>query len=238
MPFNTLYYFHRTLFYLTTPLIVVLLYFFGSTPEYFDLIYIGALGLSCVFCWKDKDTLGAILILLGFWCLSETIYFLPRSTISLILIYAASLGISIFCYKNHTAKFTLIIILFTIAVELFWFKTGYENKPLIYYYLGLLASLELVRDLLFKRVLILSKYFGYISGKIALDWQIRTILLAYYILVVLMLFEYFLRHLFGFHNVTFIYYSYSFVAAIISGITLGIIYMHYFYNQSQKHLPA
>ena len=84
----------------------------------------------------------------------------------------------------------------------------------------------------------MSQYFGYQTGKIALDWQLRSVLLAGYGLILLMLNEYFIRHLAGLQDVTFVYYNFTLAANLLSGITLTTIYMHYFYNQSRKHLPA
>ena len=238
LPFNTQYYFHRTLFYLTTPLFVILLYLFGDNPEHFDLIYIGALGLSCVFCWADKDTLGALVILLGLWCLSEAIYILPGNIYSFILVYALALILSVAFIEQTTAKITLLITIISIGAEIFWWHSEYTNKPQIHYLVGLLALTGLARELLFKRVFILSEYLGIHSGKVALDWQIRSILLIGYILSLAVIIEYFIRHFTGLSNLTFVYYQFGLIATILSAITLAVIYMHYFNNQSQKHLPA
>jgi hypothetical protein len=238
VPFNTQYYFHRTLFYLTTPLFAVLLYYYGDNPEHFDLIYIGALGLSCAFCWADKDTLGALVILLGLWIVSQIIYMLPENMYNLVLVYTLCLILPITFRDNISAKVTLLITLFCIGAEVYWWQINYANKPQIHYFLGLLVLTDLARSLLFKRVFIVYEYFGWISGKTALDWQIRGTLLVGYLLLNLMLFEYFIRHLIGLSQVTFVYYNFTIIANILSGITLVIIYMHYFYNQSKKHLQA
>jgi hypothetical protein len=215
-----------------------LLYIFGDNPEHFDLIYIGALGLSCVFCWSDKDTLGALVILLGLWCLSRVLLILPENEYSLVVVYIFCIFIALYCIKQLTAKITLIIVVFSIGAELFWWHSAYVDKPHIYYYLGVLCVTELARELLVKRVFILSEYFDFISGKVALDWQIRGILFSYYMLIVFMLMEYFVRHLSSYHDTTFVYDNYSFVATIISGLTLVIIYMYYFHNQAKKYIAA
>ncbi|MFT6776961.1 MAG: hypothetical protein ACJAV1_000873 [Paraglaciecola sp.] len=178
------------------------------------------------------------MILLGLWSIPQIIYILPNNHYSSSLIYTFAMGISLYCIKQPTAKITLLITLFSIGSEFFWWETDYVNKPQIYYYVGLLAVIESARELLFKRVFILSTYFGFLSVKIALDWQIRGVLLTYNILVILMLLEYFVRHLTAYVNVTTVYYNYSLIAAITSGITLALIYMHYFYNQAKKHLTA
>ncbi|MFT5838185.1 MAG: hypothetical protein ACI9UT_000676 [Flavobacteriales bacterium] len=202
------------------------------------MIYIGALGLSCVFCWTDKDTLGALVILLGLWCLSRVLLILPENEYSLVVVYIFCIFTALYCIKQLTAKVTLIIIVSSIGAELFWWHSAYVDKPHIYYYLGVLCVTELARELLVKRVFILSEYFDLISGKVALDWQIRGILFSYYMLIVFMLMEYFVRHLSSYHNTTFVYDNYSFVATIISGLTLVIIYMHYFHNQAKKYIAA
>lgn len=238
LPFNTQYYFHRALFYLTTPLFVVLLYLFGSNPEHFDLIYIGALGFSCVFCLADKNTLGALIILLGLWITSQAIYILPENVYSLVVVYSLCLILPITFRDNITTKITLFITLLCIGTEIFWWQVDYANKPQIHYLIGLLALTGLARELLFKRVIILSEYFGIHTGKVALDWQIRSVLLIEYLLLFAVIVEYFLRHLAGFDNLTFVYYKFGPIATFLSALTMVIIYMHFFYNQSQKHLPA
>jgi hypothetical protein len=240
LPFNTQYYFHRALFYLTTPLFAVLIYLYGDNPEYFNLIYIAALFFSCIFCWSDKDTLGALLILLGLWFVTLLLYKLPESTTFMIIVYAfcIAISISIYRFEQVSTKITLAIILCSIGAEIFWWQIYYVYKPHIYYFIGLLTLMDIARGLLFKRVFLVYQYFGHQSGKIALDWQLRGVLLAGYTLIVLMLLEYFIRHLAGLKDITFIYYNYTLFANLLSGITLTTIYMHYFYNQSKKHLPA
>ena len=211
---------------------------YGDNPEHFDLIYIGALGLSCVFCWADKDTLGALVILLGLWCFSEVIYIFPENIYSLIVVYALCLIFSVTFIDQICAKIILFVTLYSLGAEAFWWYIEYLNKPQIHYLIGLLSLTGLARELLFKRIIILSDYFGIHSGKVALDWQIRSVLLVGYTLLLAVIVEYFLRHLAGYNNFTFIYYQFGTIATLLSAFTLALIYMHYFYNQSQKHLPA
>jgi hypothetical protein len=194
--------------------------------------------LSCIFCWSDKDTLGALLILLGLWCVTHLLYKLPESTTCMVLVYAFCIAISIYRIEQVSTKITLAITLFSIGAEIFWWNISYVNKPHIYYFIGLLTLMDLARELLFKRVLLMSQYFGYQTGKIALDWQLKSVILAGYVMIALMLSEYFIRHLVGLKDITFIYYNYTLVANLLSGVTLTTIYMHYFYNQSKKHLLA
>lgn len=215
-----------------------MLYLFGDNPEHFDLIYIGALGLSCVFCWADKGILASITTLLGFWCLSRGLYMLPDNLYILTLIYILCIFGATYYISNINAKVTFLIVIFSIGIEIFWIYAEYADKPRISYFVGLLVLTGLTREFLFKKVLLLHKYFNYISGKVALDWHIRWVYLIYYLIVLAMIVEYFLRHLGDMNQLTIIYYSFSPLANILATLTLIIIYMHYFYDQSKKYLKA
>lgn len=232
------YYLHKVLFFLTTPLLAVLLYFYGGDAAHFDYIYIAALCVSSIFCWKDKDTLGALLILLGYWCLSKPLFMTPDSPIYWLVIYSSCIGISLYYIHHITAKILLIIVAFTICAEAYWWNFAYEHKPRMIYWVGLLALTVWLRQLLYNRIFIMHQYFGYTSGKLALDSHIGNILYVYYALVVLMILEYFARHLGGLHDLLFIYNLFTPVSTLISAVTLALIFMHYFYNHSQKHLAV
>jgi hypothetical protein len=230
------YYLLKLFFFLTPPLLAVLLYFYGGDAGHFDYIYIGALCTSCVFCGKDRDALGALLILLGYWCFSKPLFWAPDNPIYWFVIYVACFGVS-FYYLNHiTAKILLILVLFTVGAEIYWWSIAYENKPRMIYWIGLLALTVWLRQLLFNRIFLMHEYFGHTSGKVALDSHIGKILLVYYALVVLMIIEYFARHLGNVHELLLIYNLFTPVSTLISALTLAVIYMHYFYNQSQKYL--
>lgn len=216
----------------------MLFYFYGDNSTHFDSIYIGALGLSCVFCWKDKDTLGALLILLGYWLTAKVLINVPDALPYWIVIYGGGIGLCIYYSHHITAKITLIIVLYGIAAEWFWWFLGYTKKPEIHYYIGLLAITLWARQLLFNRIFIADKYFNYTSGKTGLDTHVGSILYIYLVLVFLMTGEYFVRHLGGISDATRIYYLYTPLSNIISFITLAAIYMHYFNNQSKKYISA
>ena len=217
---------------------VILLYLYGSTAEYFDNIYIMALGASCFFCWGDKDTLGALLALIGFLSLSKLLFIAPDSPLYWLLIYGGCLVLSI-CYFHHiTAKILLGFVVFTVGAEIYWWNISYASKPMMAYQVSLIALTVWLRQLLFSRVFIMSKYFGYSSGKLTLDVHIGGIFYSYYVLVILMAVEYFVRHIAGIKDVYIIYNLYTPASTFVSSLTLAVVYMHYFYNQSQKHLPA
>lgn len=238
LPGHTKFYIHKALFYLTPPVLSVLLYFYGGTPEDFDKIYIAALALSCIFCWKDKDTLGALLILLGYWLLSKPLYMAPNAWPVLLVAYSVCLGVSVYYFHHITAKILLVLTLYSIGAELYWSHIEYQSRPKLFYWVGLLAINLWARQLLFNRVFIAHTYFNYTSGKMSLDGHAILILNAYFYLVLCVTIEYFIRHITGLGHVAYIYALFTPVSTLLTAVTLAVVYMHYFYYQSQKHLPA
>jgi hypothetical protein len=194
--------------------------------------------MSCFFCIKDKDTLGALLILLGYWCFSKPLFFAPDTPLYWFIIYSISIGISIYYFKFKTAKLLFVIVVFAVFIEIYWLVTEYESRPRMIYWVGLLALTVWLRQLLFNRIFIMDEYFDYTSGKMLLDKHIGAILLSYYVLVVLMIIEYFARHLTDHSGLLFVYNLFTPISTLMSAATLAVTYMHYFYNQSQKYLIA
>lgn len=217
---------------------MAMLYFYGNNEQYVDLIYIVALCVSCLFCWADKDTLSALLILLAYWGLTKLLYAAPDTLTYWAVIYGVCIALSFYYIHHLTAKLVLIVTLYSIGAEWFWWHSNYANKPEMHYWAGLLALILWTRQLLFNRVIIADNYFGYVSGKIALDEHVRHILYLYFGLVTLMILEYFARHLGAQSNMTMVYEQFTLVANTLSAITLAVIYMHYFHNQSQKYFTA
>ncbi|TDF37477.1 hypothetical protein EYS14_15110 [Alteromonadaceae bacterium M269] len=194
--------------------------------------------MSCVFCWRDKDTLGALLILLGYWLIAKVLIVIPDTWQYWLLVYGMSAGICVYYFNHITAKVALIVVLFSVMAEWLWWQQEYANKPEVFYHVGLLTLTVWVRQLLFNRIFIAHEYFNYTSGKTGLDTHARGILFASFTLILLTTLEYFVRHVSGLGSVTTIYYLFTPVSTIISGIMLAVIYMHYFNNQSKKYLSA
>jgi hypothetical protein len=217
---------------------VALVYLYGGNAKYFDYIYIAALSFSCLFCWKDKDTLGALFILLGYWCWSKPLFMAPDILFYQLVVYGCCVGLAVYYFHHVTAKIFLILVLFAIGAEIYWESITYAHKPRMIYWFGLLALTIWAKQLLFNRIFIAHKYFNYTSGKTGLDTHLGSILYLSFGLIFLMAMEYLVRHIGGLTEVTTVHYLFTPVSTFISGITLAIIYMHYFNNQSKKYLPA
>lgn len=217
---------------------VALLYLYGNSPRHFDYIYIGALCVSSIFCWHDKDSFGALVVLLCYWLVSKILYAAPDSPLYWFLIYSGSLAIAIYYFRQAIAKVLLAFVLFAVCAETYWWIIDYASKPRIIYFIGLMAIAVWLKRLLFYRALLMSEYFGYSGGKVALDGNVGAILFGYFILLVLMATEYFIRHLTSFNDMLFVYNLFPPISMSLSALTLAVIYMHYFHNQSQKHLSA
>ena len=216
-------------------MLFVLLYFYGSDPAHFDRIYIGALVMSAYFCRKDIDTLGTICILLAYRLGSEALFIIPDGLVYSSLTYVLCLGVSIYFFKHFVAKITLIITIYGIASEYIWWVSDYASSPRVFYYIGLMALTVSMQRLLYNRALLMHDFFDHMAGKLALDGHVRRILFMHFTLFTAMACEYFARHIGGMKDALLIYNIYPTAATIISALILGVVYMHYFYNQSQKH---
>ncbi len=214
----------------------MLLYFYGDNERYFDAIYVSALIVSCVFCWQDKDALGAMIAVIAYFIISELFYAIPDSLVNAFCIYIACLILSLYFFRDVTAKILLAYVIMTMGVEIYWLQIEYANKPRMLYYISTMALTIGLRQLLYQRVFIMSEYFGYSSSRLRLDIHVGLIFYAFYILVALMAGEYFIRHLLGVKSALFIYNIYTPVSNFLSALTLCVVYMNYFYNQSQKQL--
>ena len=233
---NIKYYTNTALFYLTPPLLGVLLYFYGDEPAHFDRIYIGALVMSAYFCRKDIDTFSTVCILLLYWVASEILFAVPDTLVYWIVVYSVCLGISLIFFKHFVAKITLVLSLYAIGAEVNWWLSAYISKPRVFYFIGLMALTVGIQRLLYNRAMLMHDYFNYSTGKLALDGHVRRILFGYFALFAAMATEYYARHIGGLKEALLVYNYYSGISTLISAIILAVVYMHYFYNQSQKHL--
>lgn len=195
--------------------------------------------LSCFFCRADINTLTTLLILLVFWGLAKFLFNLSSIPYSSFFTYPICLVISICCFRTTViARVNFIAMLIAISSEAYWWATDYSNRPKIDYLIGVQTLIVLSRALLLNKVFLLYKYFSYGSGKIALDWQVRGLLLLDFILFTAMLIEYLVRHILGFSDILFVYNSFTPMATTLTAVMLCTIYMHYFYNQSQKYISV
>lgn len=232
------YYLNKFFFFLTPIALIILLYFYGNNPEYFDYIYIGALVFSGLFCWHEKDSFGAVIVLLGYNCLSKLVFKAPDEAFFWVVAYIISLGIAAYYIDLLASKILLAIVMFTIGAELYWYMVEYSAKPMMSYWIALLSLTLWLKQILNNRIFLMDELFGYTGGKLALDGHIGSVLNAYYLLIVLMIVEFYIRHLAGLKNALVVYNYFTPVTTFLSAVILAAVYMHYFYNQSQKHLSV
>jgi hypothetical protein len=222
--------------YLTFPIFLTLFILFGDTPVYFDRIYTLSLLVLSLFCINDKDILGCIFILLLFWLSSEAIFYFS-SWIAKPFIYVIALCLCYSFFRHFAAKLLSLYVLTSLASEYYWLVTSYDC-PDIYYYIGMISITTAVICILPKRLGIMAQWFNHLSGRNALDYQIITILNAYLVLEYLNLTEYFVRHLLGLKEVTFVYQWFPLISGLISVATLSVIFIFYFHNKAKTYLLA
>lgn len=133
---------------------------------------------------------------------------------------------------------TFFVLVLVVSAEFYWLLIDYSFRPAVFYYAFLLTATFFARYVLLQRVRWMCEHFGYLSGKVALDWQLRWILNLYYVLNLAMICEYLVRHVIGFRGVVYIYNAFSELSLGLQLITLIAIYMNYFHSKMKNQLIA
>lgn len=233
-----MYNLYRWLSYIVPPIFLSLFFIYGNESVFFDRLYLGALLASCYFCYRDKDALGAIIIVVLFWLASELLFILPNTLPFKIAVYGFSLTVALVYRQLLIGLLLAIMTVFGLIAEVYWQMTDYPHTPEMLYYFGLLSTCVVAKRLLYYRIPISSQYFNYTSGKIALDFRINGIFDLYYILCILNIIEYYLRHVSEHRDIMLMYTVWQPANVLLSLLTLSFIYHFYFKYQAKKHFTA
>lgn len=223
--------------YLTAPVILVLFFLYGDNPIFFDRIYTISLLVLSLFSINDKDILSCVFILLLYWLASDLIFTFD-TLYTKPIIYTLSLCICYSFYRHLVAKLSLIFTFLALAAEVYWFSIDYKFSPEIYYYVGMISITTAVVLILPKRLELMAQWFNHLSGRNALDHQVIFILKIYLCLHYLNLLEYLLRHVLALNEITFIYEWFTYLSALLSAVTLAVIFIIFFHNKAKTYMFA
>lgn len=197
----------------------------------FDRIYIILLIFTGIVCRKDVNVVSVIIILVlqMIWDLLAWNLLIDENMVKVTL-YTTALCVSYYFRYDWLAKIVATVVMVASASELYWYSIDY-SAPEIYWYIWIMISNLLIRYLVFCRVSFVDKYYHKKGESVNLDWVIYKLNAALTVLQAAMVFEYLSRHLIGFDNIIFIYYSYSYVVHIIGTIIIWAIF-----TESSKRL--
>lgn len=197
----------------------------------FDRLFIGILLFTGFVCRKDINVIGIVLIILIQHILEELAWlYLTNNEFVKVFIYCSCLYLAYRLRHDHIAKLILCFTLVISGTELYWVLKDY-SAPQIYWHMSLIGLNLLVRNLIFSRVSMTEYYLNKTATSINLDWIIYRLYGLSIIIQCAIVTEYLIRHLGGFENLLFFYYSNAY---FMHGITTVAIWA--IFNESYKLL--
>ncbi|MEM9103959.1 MAG: hypothetical protein AAGB12_16750 [Pseudomonadota bacterium] len=190
----------------------------------FERIYIAVLVFMSVIFIKDINMVSVIAITtaanLCFMFLFPLLVGADYQILLKVATYCA-MGVSLYRLKTEEYRGVIAFVLgLCIASELYWFAIGYPS-PVIHWHVFVMMINVWMRHFLFQRVFIMAKYFPNRYRSLDLDLSLYELGWYYNIVHIVVIFEYFARHLFS-YNITIVYYAAPYV---FHGITTYSVFL-------------
>lgn len=222
--------------------IVLGIWSFGNA-ELFDRAFYACLIFTALINMKDVNILGILIIIL----FSRTIDELAWQVITnlewqalRIPIYAI-LGIVLWFGRHDPTFRYLSIFLWCICVasEIYWYFVGYK-APQLYWYLFTMSLALIVRHLIFLRTTLTVKLgvkSSILNKEIQLDWEVYKVVHVTYIVQLLVLIEFLIRHLLGFH-ILVVYKLSPAIMHVLAIYTMYLVFEANYKHMSNKQIVA
>jgi len=216
-------------------LVVAIVNFFG-VPQYFDPVILIAFFAIAFLFRRNKDLVSICAIFLVERLLEElgyqTVINIDNNIWIKVPIYLG-LALSLwFCTTSKLRIFALSFLSIAIIVEVYWVLTDYAPRLILWTCFLFTLSLW-VRWSLRRRAFWLI-YLTKKSGEpIDLDLKLINATMLFVALHVSMVLEFYVRHVFGLKDITYVYYSYPYISQVINCFILYNILI-----ESVKHLKA
>lgn len=137
------------------------------------------------------------------------------------LVYAFVL-ITLFRTKSEVLKIpVLVTVVCCLVAEGYWLLIDYQ-APLIYWYTFTLCINLLIRYFFWKRVFIVAKHFPDQAKPLDADIFLYDLVRFYVYVLIAIIFEYFLRHVFNV-QVTYIYYASDYIFSALTILSSLVI---------------
>jgi hypothetical protein len=197
----------------------------------FDRLFLGVILFTAILCRQDVNVLSVIAIIFLQHIIEEFAWlYLPSSYLIKGLVYITGFWLVYYFWYDWTSKILLLCIILGVSTEVYWFVTEYD-PPQTFWYVCIIMICISIRHLVFLRVNLVENYLSKKAKSINLDWVLYKINAVVIIAQTTVLFEYYLRHLFGFQNALFAYEALPF---IIHGLSTLLIWSTF--NESYKQL--
>jgi hypothetical protein len=192
------YYIQRFVILLMSGLVIVAgIMTFGNNSEVFDRIFLVSLFGLIIYFYSDKNIVSIFVIIAVGRLYEEIIFILPtQEYLFAFAIYLFSFWVFYKFRYDHLSKFCMILLVSICVAEIYWWKANYESRPDLAWYVVLLLQDIVIRHFIFMRPAIFKSWSKNMVS-LPLDLQLYNLLGFFAILVNILVFEYFLRHIFN-----------------------------------------
>lgn len=189
----------------------------------FDRLYLTTIFILLIFMRKDINIVGVILILISQRIFEEIGFsFIDAQVIYLkVIVYLLCLLGLYKIRKDFLAIPLGLMLVLAVAAETYWLLTGYQ-APTIWWYTYLIFVSMTVRKTIWRRDYFTRLWFKK-SQSLDIDYYIYQLNLVYVWVNIAMIIEFMLRHLLGLKDVLYVYSAFSYIAHIMTVITLFLI---------------
>ncbi|WP_339721431.1 hypothetical protein [uncultured Paraglaciecola sp.] len=197
----------------------------------FDRLFLGVILFTAILCRKDVNVLSVIAIIFLQHIIEEFAWlYLPSSYLIKGLVYITGFWLVYYFWYDWTSKILLLCLILGISTEVYWYVIGYE-PPQTFWYVCIIMICISIRHLVFLRVSMVESYISPKAKSINLDWVLYKINAVIIIAQTTVLFEYYLRHIFGFKNALFAYEALPYIIHALSTLLIWTTF-----NESYKQL--
>lgn len=205
-------------------LFIALGIFSFGTAHIFDRVFIAVLIFTAIVCRENINVVSVVVIIL-IYAIATEIAWLVLSDISSFkfLLYFLLLLACYICRLDKITKIIFPVIILMLATDAYWYFTNYSSPKTIWYMWLIISTLGL-RYLLMYRVSFVDQYFPDKGESINLDWVIYKITATFVVIQILMLLEYFARHILNLPNILIIYTSYPYLIQVVSTFTIWVVF--------------
>jgi hypothetical protein len=190
------FYIQRFAILLMSGLVITAGVFTLGNAEVFDRIFIGVISILIVY-FRNNKNIACIFLILLLGRVFEEIIWITYSSESLykIITYAVSLVVLFMLKYDVLAKLMLVCLACICMSEVYWYVTEYDNTPDLPWYTLIIMQDIVIRHLLFMRPAIFSQCSTKMVS-LPLDFQLYNLSGVFVILYMVVIYEYFVRHIF------------------------------------------
>lgn len=192
-----IFYIQRLVILLMSGLVIVAgVLTFGNAEIFAHIFLLTLVGLTIHF-FNDKNLASIFIIIAAGRVYEEIVWVIMLETYAFkIIVYTLASFVLCLLRYDIMAKLALICLMCICGAEIYWYSSGYSNTPNVAWYVILIVQDVVIRHFLFMRPVALRRFSTKMIS-LPLDLQLYNVSGLFVIAYILLVFEYFLRHIFN-----------------------------------------